>query len=276
MKFLREDEVPVLPGDPVFREAVVWNFLWMLGFLAVAVGLFADLAWPGYLGADIPDLMVYVAGGGAGLMAPLAHGMARAGLKRSNWIMRAGVGGLYIKFRSYLNHRFDPGDAVVVWLTQSDVRWIRERVEHQEKPGSERGASSTHRVTWLEIQLRDPDTTELERRVVEESRRMSPRRFGVSGRSKHSPLLVKPGGLLRVQMPRPRRAIEVLSRSYAAEAAEKTRHKDFDDLTRDEQEARILAFTEQGDVIAAVKLTKLVYGYGTTEAKAFVEGLRDK
>ncbi len=104
---------------------------------------------------------------------------------------------------------------------------------------------------------------------------MSPRRFGVSGRSNHSPLLVGPGGLLRVQMPRARRAVSELSRSYRVEAPEKTRHKDFDDLTRHEQEARVLAFTEQGDVIAAVKLAKRLYGYDTTEAKAFVEGLRN-
>ena len=54
--------------------------------------------------------------------------------RSSNWLLRMTDHGLYVKFRSYLNHHFAAEDLTVVFLPYSEMRSARMVKERQELP----------------------------------------------------------------------------------------------------------------------------------------------
>ena len=76
----------------------------------------------------------------------------------------------------------------------------------------------------------------------------------------------------------PETLLEILRPYSAIEAAAGTARESpesFEGLTRDEQEARLLELSETGQGMAAITLARRLYGYDLTQAKAFVDGLRN-
>ncbi len=60
-------------------------------------------------------------------------------------------------------------------------------------------------------------------------------------------------------------------------AAEATKnYTNLDQLSRQEQETRLVELAESGDMIGAIAIARRLYSYDLTAAKQFVEGLMSK
>jgi hypothetical protein len=228
------------------------------------------------LGFGLNPIIAYVSGGSLVLFALVALAILRAALRPSNWMLRVAHNGLYLKYRSYRNHDFSPGDLTVAFIPRAEVDWLRGRTEDDVLPARGQDRSDLHqRRRLLLIKLHDPDTGALEDQLRQERQRWSPGRR-VKGKVRHYPVRVLPDGLIEVDwtgLGRLDRALAVLGRSYRIEERDRRKLAGFGDLSREQLESRLIGFAERGDVVSALILAKRLYGYDTTEARAFVEQL---
>lgn len=113
MELMRAAEVPSGPQDRNFYYSSFQALSGTLMLLAVAVGLtvFARLngVWPAYFVAVfiIVCLLIY-------------QKVVTARFRPTNWLVRMNDGGLFIKFRSYLNFGFPDQDLTVVFIPYSE------------------------------------------------------------------------------------------------------------------------------------------------------------
>ena len=117
MKFLQEQLVPRRAGDLVFRHGRIGP---AVAFAVFAVAALAAAAAP-LAGVEFPRLVAYGSSLGLTLLAWIASATLRAALAPSNWLLRATPDGLYLKFRSYLNHGMPAADETVVFLAHDRI-----------------------------------------------------------------------------------------------------------------------------------------------------------
>jgi hypothetical protein len=137
----------------------------------------------------------------------------------------------------------------------------------------------THRR--LEIKLRDPGLDELKERIAHERKRRIPSRFGSKGVFRHYPVRVRGDDVIQIDWrdtqtataPGLKAAAAILARRFPARGQTERERPDADALDRHGQEAEILNLVEAGRTIQAVKLTKRLYGFSTTDAKIFIDDL---
>lgn len=282
MTFYRLDEVPNRPDDIVFREsrlrgAIFFCLFALLAGGALAFGIsrtFHDDA------TSFPPIIAYAIAAGFSLFACVALGGLRASLRSTNWLLRHHPDGVSIKFRSYLNSHFPGEDIVAFSLPNSEIGWVRKTQETRVIPDKGEG-ETTERWTYLDLKLTSQDTMDLEEHLKRERTQKAPKVGITRTKHQHYPVRLLPEGIVRLDWRGPSsrivpgidEALRVLRFSLPIEREAVLKPQRKHGTGRNEMETRILEFAERGDIIDAVVLTKQLYGYDTTEAKAFVEDL---
>lgn len=230
-------------------------------------------------------LLHYLAGVlGAGTL--LLRRLVLARFRASNWLVRVGDTGLYVQFRSLLNHHFPADDPTVAFLGFGEIRsarLVRQRriVPSPDLDSSSRAATTEIRRREVELELAC-DTAELARALAAEATRQPPRQprwYGWSGiRYRHEPMRLESPAALRLEwgvVPGAGALFELLE-PHARIAAPLDEVRDFTRLAgaaRDEQERRLAELARGGQMIEAIALARSLHGLDLTHAKAHVERL---
>ncbi|MGH7870766.1 MAG: hypothetical protein ACREQO_00955 [Candidatus Binatia bacterium] len=278
MQLMRLADVPMDPHDRVYYysrlRAVTGATL--LAAVAIAAFVFAWLkgAWPMYYIAAVMALCLLI-------YQRLIIGRFRS----SNWLLRMTEHGLFVKFRSYLNHHFDTQDFTVLFLPYSEMRSARMVKERRERPDREQESATTattRRILELELAGKSTDlavalAAERER-VFGKTPRGAQR---ISYRYQHFPVRLVSPTFLRVEwgvVPRMQTLLDALTRHTLVHGAgeESKNFANLDQLSKQEQETRLLELAESGDMIGAIAIARRLYSYDLTTAKQFVEGLMSK
>jgi len=278
MQLLRIADVPITDRDRVYRysRARALSVLMVLSLLAMASLAFGWLnnTWLAYYIPAVTFLFLLI-----------FQKLITARFRPSNWLVRMTDHGLYIKFRSYLNHQFPEQDLTVVFLPYSEIRGARSVTERQEIPNRDEGRNSTmtktRRVLELDI---DADSTKLAEALGNERTRVFSRPNqggGANSRYHHLPVRLASPNLLTIEwgvVPSLKTILDALARHTLVESGEQIT-RDFvhlDGLTREQQESRLLELAETGDMFGAVNMARQLYSYDLATAKAFIESLTQK
>jgi len=275
VRLLRLADVPEARRQ-VFRYSRARALAAAVAIVCAAVALIA-LRWPH------PAVAYYIAGVLL-LTVVILQTYVLARFRSSNWLVQEDDAGLYVQFRSYLNYRFPADDATVAFIPYQLIRSARLASGTRMVPDSDsRSGLTTQRTRLVELELTG-DTAPLAQALAEEQARCGPQwrqHGGRPTRYHHHPVrlvspttlqlewTVVPGRETLLALLRPHSAIEP-----AAGSAQESPGS-IEGLTRDEQEARLLELSETGQGMAAITLARRLYGYDLTQAKAFVDGLRD-
>jgi hypothetical protein len=283
MKFLRAQETPRRRGDTVFKEARLGKLIVFVIFLLLTLGAlllgFSPETLP--VRSRPPPFVAFFVAASLSLFALVCLYSFRASLLASNWLVRFDGSNIYVKYRSYLNHHFPAQDRVVVGIPAAEIEWIRNSRESRLIPRRHGDSSAT--TTHLDIKLRDADTSELERELAEERRREAPMVLRTRSKARHYPVRVLEPGIVRIDWrdhrtritPSIGAAIRILGRRIPVEREESFAQVPAETLNHADQETRLLDMIERGEMLAAVRLAQRLYGFSTSEAKAFVDGLAE-
>jgi hypothetical protein len=204
----------------------------------------------------------------------------------SNWLIRMTDHGLFLKFRSYLNHHFSDQDPTVLFLPYSEIRSATLVKERREVPDPDDGSRSSRTIKMhrgVELQLA-ADSTELGEALANERKRIFNKPIDGGGgktRYHHLPLRRASTTLLTIEwsvVPGVEKFLDALTRHTFVRSVHQTA-KDFvnvQSLDRAEQESRLRELAESGDLIGAVAMARQLYSYDLTTAHAFVESLIKK
>ncbi len=286
MKFYRPDEVPARPDDLVCKAAALGPFIWVVIFYGGAI----SLVWFGIFGAKhygpglVPKFFIFAAAVAFALFGRISWGMFRACLKPTNWLLRCGDNGVFIKYRSFLNWRFPADDVQVVGFDYSELAEVRKVKESRITPsmGPEHNRQY-QRVGYLEFCLADTDTSALEEHLLTEQNVVPP--GSIKTTVLDYPVAVLPGGVIRLRWsasgsfrlaPSLNQTIDHLSRHVKSADAVSTKtdltyHRN---LSPEEGDARIRELVKSGDKMGAVELAQQVHRFGLSEAVAFVEKIQ--
>lgn len=274
MRLLLERDVPRDATMRRFGVSAAPALLMLLGVLwpAAPVVMIGRARWP----FDALEWSVLVVGGaivgGVWLLCVLTMWWSfRAAVRREAWVMQAAADGVYLKFRSYLNHHFDPEAPTVVFLPWAEIERAGRVTEILERTRTD-GSTETLRKSWLELRVR-ADVAALAEAVDRERREPGPERvtLGVRsrGRAHHVPVMVAEPGVIRAEW-HGRGMLRALAGEVAIEASRAIPLHPADRAVED----RILDLLERGETIAAIEVVRDAYGLTLTDAHAFVHGLR--
>ncbi len=304
LSFVSESEVLERPSDLVAREswagrlvAAVFLLGFGLGMPLMAWNVAPGAAWSFELSAwswleilfsGIGGLVVVVV-----VLVCLLAGFgflteALAAMKPSNWVLRGGAEGLYIKLRRFSDHRLPAEDPIVAVIPRRELRWLRGHGQRARWVGR-RGSHASHeddslgRQSYLEIALYGGGAQSIEERLKRERALWCPTWIrGVRAKAKGAAVSVRPDGAVRLDWttrgtrlrPGLDEALERLSRDYPLARDLETEQAQAKDLDREAREQRLLDTLRQGNTIDAVIVAKDLYGFTTTEAKRFLEELQ--
>lgn len=305
---LTQNAVPApAPHDFIARYGKWYDAFWMVVFL-LATLIFLGLALIGsfgdYIPADHPALQFDLAqkvlrempGSGTRFLFyflalfmyglyRLARGSVRAAGRASNWLLRASVDGLYIKYRSYLNHHFSPDDPVVLFIPHHLVDTVRGHIRFGwtmriGSQNSNRRVEQGRKQEFIEIRLRKGADSQLVRdALLAERNRKSPGDDVVKSWSGHYPVRLVADDMLRIDMsgvrPGMAESLRALDRWFALETPQTTHESSREELSGAELDDKILDLVMEGETISASYLVRKAYGYNTTEAKNFIDEMRE-
>ena len=270
---LREADVPATPDTGTFRysrmSAGIVAALMLVGSgTLLAIGHLQDNPFAYYIAALlVVFLWIYQA-------------LVIARFRATNWLVRIADQGVYIKFRSYLNHHFPVGDRTVLYVPFGAMRTTRHVRELQEVPAPEGRGTVTRRRTIVEIELKEI-ALQIEQALAEDRRAEAPktqRWYGsTAGKYRHHPVRMATPQTLAIEWgvrPGVARFLSAMAVHTPVETAVVVRDYTVPgSLQRSEQESRLLELAENGQLLDAVRLARIIYGYDLSEAKRFVEGL---
>jgi len=270
-------DVPLDQHDRVFHYSRLRAVTGAMILIAIALGALAfgwlKNAWLAYYIAAVVAICLLI-----------FQKLVTASFRSSNWLIRMTDHGLFVKFRSYLNHRFSDQDPTVVFLPYSEIRSVKLVKERQELPDRDDDNRSTTIIRTrriIDFELAG-DSTELTQALAKERERVFTKPTHGAGRTssryQHFPVRLASPMLLRIEwgvVPGAQALLDDLSRHTLVQHAEETT-RDFvnlDGLSREEQEVRLRELVESGEMIGAVTMARKLYSYDLTTAKHFVEGL---
>ncbi len=191
--------------------------------------------------------------------------------RRSNWVMLVAFGGLYVKFRSYLNHHFPDNMPTVVYLPWDDISTAQKTIERTPSIDSD-GNKQTRVHRYLDLRLKHNDTEALRQAVAEETAR-KPNKTGRSSiRFHHVPMQVPEPGVIRIEW-RGRGMLKALRGKVKICPPRRTGRGIEDAADGDDRDGLILKLIEQGSRMAAIRTVRGHYGVSLTEARGFVDDL---
>ena len=268
--------------DMIFKTSAApkWG-AFILTSLACA-GLIGSGNRGGYNSAEVhlPPLLLYWVGGVMGLVALFILVYARAALRPSNWLLKFNTERTLVKFRSHLNDHFPEEDPAVLFLFNSEIEWIRKVRETLSSPQTD-SAGTAERLsfwTYLEVKLADSvDVSKLKEALQAERKRQAPKIGRTRTKHKHYPVKLTDAGILRLEWngirPGIDKTLNILGKRFGQQSEQHVRTKHWNDLEGEQLDDRILDLAEKGNIVEAIALAKLKYGYDLTEAKKFVEEL---
>jgi hypothetical protein len=269
-------DVPLDRRDRVFyysrfRAVASVTILILIAVAALLFGWLKDVWLAYYIAAAIAACLL------------IFQGLVTARFLPSNWLIRMTDHGLFLKFRSYLNHRFPDQDLAVVFLPYSEIRSARLVKERRQLPDRDDRSGRTKTIKMhrgVELELAG-DSTELGEALANERTRIFNKPIdGGAGKTRyhHLPLRLASTTLLAIEwsvVPGVKKFLAALSRHTFVRSVHHTA-KDFvnvQSLDRAEQESLLRELAESGDLIGAVAMARQLYSYDLTAAKAFVESL---
>jgi len=306
LRFITAAEVPERAGDLVAREA--WAGRLFAASILLGFGLGVPLlAWNFSSGAawslDLSarswfEFVVFGIGGltvGVVALVCLLAGLgflaeALAAMKSTNWVLRGGAEGLYVKLRRFSDFRLPAGDPIVAVIPRRELRWLRGHGQRARRVGRS-GEHASHeddalgRQAYLEIALHGAGASEIEARLKRERALWCATWVkGVRAQAKGAAVSLRPGGVIRIDWttkgtrlrPKPGAALEQLARDYPLAPELETEQAQAKRLDRETQETRLLDMVRQGNTIDAVIVAKDLYGFTTTEAKRFLDELQGR
>jgi len=277
MQVMRLADVPLDQRDRVFHysgfRAVTGAMILVVIALGALVFGWLKNAWIAYYVAAVVAICLLI-----------FQRLVTARFRSSNWLIRMTEHGLFVKFRSYLNHHFSDQDPTVVSLPYSDIRSVKLVKERQELPDRDDTNQSTKIIRTgriIDLELAG-DSTQLAQALAKERERVFAKRIHGAGRTssryQHFPVRLASPMLLRIEwgvVPDAQTFLDSLTRHTLVRDSEET-SRDFvnlDGLSREEQEVRLRELVESGEMIGAVTMARKLYSYDLTTAKHFVEGL---
>ncbi|TMA80594.1 MAG: hypothetical protein E6J74_39725 [Deltaproteobacteria bacterium] len=280
MQLMRSADVPLDRRDRVFHYSGFRAVTGAMILVAIALGalVFGWLknAWIAYYVAAVVAICLLI-----------FQRLVTARFRSSNWLIRLTDHGLFVKFRSYLNHHFSDQDFTVVFLPYSEIRSVKLVKERQELPDRDDTNQSTTIIRTrriIDLELSD-DSTQLAEALAKERERVFAKPTQGTGRTssryQHFPVRLPSPTLLRIEwgvVPDPQTFLDGLTRHTLVRDTEETSRDfvNFDGLSREEQETRLLELAESGDMIGAVGMARKLYSYDLAAAKHFVEDLARK
>lgn len=277
MQLLRLADVPIGDRDRVYRYPPFRAFLVGLIVFFCGAGLLVFAWLKGVWIAYYISAVIFV-------FLLIFQKLITARFHSSNWLVRMTDNGLYIKFRSYLNHHFPETDPAVLFLPYSEIRSARLLKERQEvpDPGDGRNSTMTKTRRLLVLELAG-QSTELAAALDNERKRVFSKlnSGGAKARYQHLPVRLPAPNRLAIDwgvVPSVQSILDSLTRHTLVHHGEET-VKDFvslDGLSREEQEERLLELAQSGDMIGAIALSRKLYSYDLATAKTFVESLLQK
>ena len=287
ISFNHVSAVPETSDDLVFREGDVGKFAAFAIFATLGMVCIGATLWivllPGYQRALglIPGFYSVI----LGLLTWVAWRSHRAALGPMNWLLRATPRGLYVKFRSYLNHGFPEEDRVVVFVPTAEIAWLRAHRRNEKRhQGDPKHANIDVRHDYLEIGLKGADLSALAEQLAIERAHREPGQAVF----RHYPVSIREGGIIAVEWrsghgrtrPRIAKAVKQIESLYPSVAAApdiapgiESADAPIGQLAAGEQDDHILELAVKGEITEAVKLVRSLYGYDLTQAKTFVDGL---
>jgi hypothetical protein len=278
MQLMRLTDVPVDQRDRVFYYSRFRAMAGAMTFCAIAMGLLVfgwlKNVWLAYYVAAVVAICLLI-----------FQRLVTARFLSSNWLIRMTDHGLFVKFRSYLNHHFSNQDPTVLFLPFSEIRSARLVKERRELPDPDDGSRSTKTIKTrrlIELELAG-DSTEFGEALADERKRVFNKSAhgDVKTRFHHLPVRLVSATLLTIEwsvVPRVEKFLDDLTRHTLVQSVHKS-SKDFVDLqslSPADQESRLRELAESGDVIEAVAIARRLYSYDLTTAKTFVESLMEK
>ncbi len=278
MTFYKLDQVTVSRDDQVFKASVTSQTIGLIMTSAVILTLLVFAIRCGIHHQVVPAFFACAFAGMFGLFALNSYSSSRASRMPTNWLLRCHERGVLIHYRSYRNWRFPADSPQIVGLDYPEIAWVRLAKERRTVPSmtQQGNRSETHFMTFVELGLVNPNTTELEK-YLSADRSLA---TGVSTVVGDYPVQVLPGGIVQMSWsgmhPSAHQAVECLG--HHVKIAEPD-HRVLD-LTPhsktppEEERQKILQLVRSGDVLAAVTMAQRVHGYSLTEAHDFVEKLK--
>ena len=227
--------------------------------------------------------------GGAGLLFLLFTGLVArdlsATLRPTNWLLRVRGYEVLIKYRSYQNWRLGDADPQVLVLDRGEIEFVRQAAQTQVTQvfrGEQSGGRQLDKQVYLEIGLKAPDTSDLEKALADEQAR--PGWGNARSRTKYldNPVQVVEKGVIRIPWssgtagvrPGIASALDTLARIVEVGEARKG-VEDFTvaalkKLGKEEQKQRLRELAGQNK-IKAVETAKLLYSCSLSEAMQIVE-----
>lgn len=308
INFITEDQVAAHKNDLVARQSP-WPHLsaaivlLALSFAVPSMLTFADFNpftlsnQDSAIGSSFELALGVIAGLvvlGVSLTCLLAGGLflssAVAAFKTTNWTLRAGSSGLYIKLRSYTDYRLPVDDPVILHVPRRSVRRLQLHEEKARYVGPARehapaddDAMADQRYLEIEIDIVTDDLHRVDEQLRHERARYGPTMIkGVTARAKGAAVSVRGSGVLRLDWKTKRTrltpdldtALACLSRDYVVSSDRRGAQSPIRSLDRNAQEDRLLEMVDQGHTIDAIMLAREIYGFDLTEAKAFLDKLQ--
>jgi|CXWL01.1.fsa_nt_gi hypothetical protein len=271
MQFMRLAEVPIGLHDRVFRYSPIRALFVAFSIICASGGL-GLFGWIQQAG-----LAYYIAGVLLlGLVVMSKFVLAR--FQPSNWLVRLSDQGMFLQFRSYLNHHFPAHDLTVVFIPYAEIRSVRLVQERSnipyrdlDRPLAERSYIQRRRLVELEL---TGDLAPLAQALAGEST-IRPSSVTLY---KHYPVRMMSPPFVQVEwgvVPSPNVLVDALRRytNIASPIEVSHDYENLEGLSREEQGARLLSLVEAGKTLDAVYVARKLYSYDLTQARAFIEGL---
>ncbi|MBM3490347.1 MAG: hypothetical protein FJX68_07840 [Alphaproteobacteria bacterium] len=190
----------------------------------------------------------------------------------SNWQLHAGADGLYVKYRSYMNHELPADTPSVLHLAKREIAWLAESRTRALLPTAKGRDRLMHVERALAFGLREVDRAAIAAALAAERRQWVATRK--RGRRRFADYPVRLDGEdLRVRLRRPRHALQWLGRHYPMRAAIERDRGAIGKAPQAEQESMLLELAESGRSFDAIALARQLYGYDLKDAEEFVEQL---
>jgi hypothetical protein len=271
MRLLRLADVPTHERDRVFRYSPA-RALFATGAVIVASGGLFALGW------YERNVLAYYVGAVLLLGLLILRRFVVARFRSSNWLVRMGDEGVFVQFRSYLNHRFPADDPTVVLFHDGDIRSARLINARRDIPLPDDPPAQLDRDTQVSQRLVEfemaVDAAPLAAALANEFAK----RASTGATYKHYPVRMTSPTTLELEwgvVPRAEVLLDGL-RQYASIAVPIDVSRDYarlEELSREEQERRLKELAEAGQTIAAIRIARRLYSYDLVQARAFVAGL---
>ncbi len=297
MQFFNSFETPHMSGEKIFRASRVGYIIAGFIIIDLIISFIALGIYGGYQehGVHIDKSFCFAMSGILGVILFFIFPFAIGTWSPDNWLMILNPDRMIFKFRTYLNRKFDQNDIQSFSLQPDEIAEVCKVTEA--KTVTVGSSTNTTWETYLELKLKDKDTKSLEAYLQAEIKRPAPHHV----KFLDYPITILEPGVIRVRwngvIPPIDRALEMIGTVVHVGPAQK-KEVDFrkvlteiknivtsketgakgNDLARGDQiilspedEAKIKALSQSGDVIAAIQLVREISGSNLTLAKLYVD-----